>query len=1608
MTAKRKFRWSLVCLFIGLSPVFSGPEPPTMASLLAEAREHPPATTLILVDGRENEMFTRRITYEPGMDIYEIHLAHLSGAYFLWRVNFGDSPMVENGVFELYLDTDRDENTGGFGTEDASSPKRGTDLQVSVEKGNARVRNWNADGTDGGVQEMPWFVQEKSLFFVLRLPVAPVRNTISFALAAECHSLTTPEKPVPAMKDTTRKATIHRFRLTPVDDPGLDLDDDGDGLTNRVEREFCTDPKTADVFVPVIRDGPASDKRRADESYAAGMDVLEVAACHVAEDRYLFRATFAAPPPVATMTAILYLDTDNDRKTGRQMGEKDKITGTDIMLSVSAGKPWLGLHGVDAKDCGDGKLRYAVNDNCLYFCADLPIKTTPTGATFGTFMLVHTAGTPKPPMSDSTQRSEISDFTLKPGTKPARSGNAWQVTGRMSRAYGLDVLRPVLWADTTVAVPYDKLELSGFDIDYYTTLEYGHIKPLRPGATAACTVPRGRFHVGFMVFDRRDEGAKVGIRIDDVEKGSAAINAGNNNYWFYWLDEALDFNGEELVELVALAGTVPLRINYVLFMQDPPQPREQSCKVDCLAFRVIPDGSGEVNFSWISENPVPTRLEYGVNDFASVYESSRTTSLHQAVLRDLDGTREYQARAVGRDLQGNPVYSETIRFTAVRPPVPPGVAETARIPLVLNNPHSTPTRRWLVRSGIPFPRGVLGSARNVRLLADGEPVRSDIRETAYWPDYSVKWVLVTFVADCPAQGQTNYELEYGAGVQIQPDAGKGLALLDAGTGAIDIDTGAAQFRVTPQGELLMPGGRPVRTYARPVDGEALATGTVPAELTVCVNCPDYTQIRSTAVFPGPDGIPLLTVTTRYEFWSGSPFAKMAHSFLVQGKPRQSKFEEICLDIPVAGHNQGWQATLNNGSSIALATSDNLYQREFKHYLLNGGEPVDGRFTGCFHNGSDLIVLRQFWELYPKGFRVGEDSVKLDLCPDFEAGYYDSFPFDVNSTKYYFYLRDGHYTFRRGVRKTHEILLGTAADATEAQAAVNAFQRPLLATAPAAWYCDSGAFYSVSPRNVEMFGGYEKNADRNVAGYRKNREKQGDYGMLNFGDWFGERGVHWGNCEYDDTAAFLLEYIRSGNEEAFQLASEAEKHNRDVDIENWVPEGAGPAGKVYIHQVGHHGGYYSTSPKGADAWNSGGGTATHSWCEGHLWYYFLSGEEDARIAGLGTADYHIATGHANYYHLAGELRNPAWRLIMDAAAYSATYDPAYLNAAKIIMRTVYVYQDKIPRPLPDYQVEPGRTHQVGGWSRMLVPGHCHCEPRHRGNANFMIALLLSGIKYYYEMTAEPEAKEALIAGAHYLLDECYSEEIAGFRYTSCPKMKYTRGTIPYMVEGIARAYLWTGDPRFTHPLTKALPYGERGSGYGKGFGSYYRSGPRVLADMAALNLPWGSVSSGTEGTADGPFKKPEWLSDAVPVIQAEDFTAQGKGECRIFSDREGAWNSIVSYWHADIGHWLEWNVEIPADGLYTVRFHYATQCDGTRRSFLIDGKNPCPEADTIAFPSSGGFGTTPMDWSYLSLRNKDAGEIPVRLDKGRHTVRMVNLNDGLALDFIAFVPWRNEK
>jgi hypothetical protein len=438
------------------------------------------------------------------------------------------------------------------------------------------------------------------------------------------------------------------------------------------------------------------------------------------------------------------------------------------------------------------------------------------------------------------------------------------------------------------------------------------------------------------------------------------------------------------------------------------------------------------------------------------------------------------------------------------------------------------------------------------------------------------------------------------------------------------------------------------------------------------------------------------------------------------------------------------------------------------------------------------------------------------------------------------------------------------------------------------------------------------------------------------------------------------------------------------------------GFVYIHQMGHVGGYYAESVPGTLGIPQAGSTVSHAWAEGHFDHYFLTGDPRSLATGRAVADYFNHKMLSGWYDFTS-CRVPGWHLKINAAAYAATGDPYYLNASRVVVDRVLETQNHEPHPLPEYQREPGRTYQIGGWSRMMVPGHCHCTPRHRGNAGFMVAVLLSGLKYYHDVTEDPRVKQAIIDGARYLVRECYSEEVHGFRYTSCPKMGYRPGASPLMVEGIARAYRWTHDPKLLDPITNGLAYGAGGSRYGKGFSMYYRMAPRLLADLAACDLGLAERMVKTYA----PFRKPDWIVPGSVVAQGEDFSGQGGGEAQIKGDRP-AWGKVLTYWHQDKGHWLAWTFDVPRNGDYHLRVRYASGSPNPVRELKVDGQYPFAGAERVSFESTGGFGMTPAQWKVRQFA-VDGKEVVLPLKAGKHTVRMANLGDGLAVDFLVLVP-----
>src|SRR5690606_22329967 len=90
---------------------------------------------------------------------------------------------------------------------------------------------------------------------------------------------------------------------------------------------------------------------------------------------------------------------------------------------------------------------------------------------------------------------------------------------------------------------------------------------------------------------------------------------------------------------------------------------------------------------------------------------------------------------------------------------------------------------------------------------------------------------------------------------------------------------------------------------------------------------------------------------------------------------------------------------------------------------------------------------EFWQNWPKGIMLSADEIRIGICPDFPDGTYDGHPL-AEECKLYYYLREGKYTFKVGVARTHELtLLALDGEGAPDTASLNDFfaaaERPLL-------------------------------------------------------------------------------------------------------------------------------------------------------------------------------------------------------------------------------------------------------------------------------------------------------------------------------------------------------------------------------------------------------------------------------------------------------------------------------------------------------------------------------------------------------------------------------------
>lgn len=561
---------------------------------------------------------------------------------------------------------------------------------------------------------------------------------------------------------------------------------------------------------------------------------------------------------------------------------------------------------------------------------------------------------------------------------------------------------------------------------------------------------------------------------------------------------------------------------------------------------------------------------------------------------------------------------------------------------------------WPLTFTVPFPPAMLRDGGSIRVVDEsGTVLPTQVRVFRQWRDGSVRWVRIDTRVAVKKRGRLLLRVEAGQGA-----VSTAVLKVTDGAEVVHIDTGALRFDVAKKRFGVLEN---LRTDSDAVisatglsslltsDGKAGSAAT-PTRVSVVENGPLRVRLEIEGNYG--NGFDYLI---RLEAYAGQPFVRIWHTFTNVGSGRYRDLSQLTLELPVGGSGSSTYAVgMEDGSTLegpVPAEGVRFYQADNLSYEVQGSRR-DGRVQGWagVAKGQRFVGFaeRFFWQEYPKSFDLSPDRVRLQLWP----AYATSTPVGM------------------GAAKTHELVLWVAPKRWSERIA-QGFADPLVATVDAKWIVRTGALPQAIAPPADGFVDRVVQATRRYLKRNTNerwddpgkidckaaqeRPRVGAYGMWNWGDW-NFPGYHdntkgcdaWGNLEYDTAQVLALTFASSERPELQEAMVSAARHFMDVDTIHF--HGPRPSWTGMNH------------PKNPlhFTFELGGVDLGHTWNEGLLSYYYLTGDERGLEIAVGIADYLVE--RVNGLVLRANPRQWGWPQIALIAAYDATGEGKYLAAA----------------------------------------------------------------------------------------------------------------------------------------------------------------------------------------------------------------------------------------------------------------------------------------------------------------------------------------------------------
>jgi hypothetical protein len=184
-------------------------------------------------------------------------------------------------------------------------------------------------------------------------------------------------------------------------------------------------------------------------------------------------------------------------------------------------------------------------------------------------------------------------------------------------------------------------------------------------------------------------------------------------------------------------------------------------------------------------------------------------------------------------------------------------------------------------------------------------------------------------------------------------------------------------------------------------------------------------------------------------------------------------------------------------------------------------------------------------------------------------------------------------------------------------------------------------------------------------------------------------------------------------------------------------------------------------------------------------------------------------------------------------------------------------------------------------------------------------------------------------------------------------------------------------------------------------------PRISLRVEAPNLSGSPVERVVFGQVEPPAQvvriddadRPEGI-----LVEAEDYTDVTGTEPQVDpgSHHDTHGGSCIYSFLGD-GTTLEWEFEVPEDGLYDLYLRISCGDVGAWRSISVDGETPAG-LGLVELPGTGGWGHADGEWWIVRVTGGDDQPASLNLEAGEHTLEMTGLlTTHLNIDYLLLVP-----